>query len=170
LSLPSGYFLEPLGDHDREGFSCGKEPLDRYLKTQASQDRKRDLARCYVLVRAAEPRYILAYYTLSTTAVDTASLPDVTKLPYRETPCLLLGRLARDLSVRGTGLGSILLEEVFREVLRLADQVGVYALVVDALDDEAYAYYQKVGFQPLEGDRLFFTVKDIRATLRVLGG
>lgn len=165
MKWPPGYWVEPLTTQDRSLFSCGKPELDGYLKTQVGQDRKRDLTRCSVLVHEAEPQRILAYYTLSSAALDSSSLPAGHKLPYTEVPCLLLGRLARDDSVRGTGLGRGLLLHVLSETARLAEEVGIYALLVDALDDEAHAYYVSWGFTPLEEKRLFLTVKAIRVTL-----
>jgi predicted GNAT family N-acyltransferase len=168
LSLPDGYRIEPLTDHDRETFVCGKDTLDRYLKNQASQDRKRDLARCFVLVHENQPKRILGYYTLSSAAIKSDTLPEGHRLPYKEIPALILGRLARDVSQRGTGMGSQLMEHVLRECERVAKEIGVHLLIVDALDDEAFAYYQAWSFEPLEGMRLFLTIKDIRATLRAL--
>jgi len=56
--------IEPLGaKHDklRAGFSCGVEPLDRYLKQQASQDAKRRAAVAYALV--SQDDRIAGYYT-----------------------------------------------------------------------------------------------------------
>ena len=169
MKWPPGYRVEPLDLQDRTVFSCGKPSLDRYLKTQVGQDRKRDLTRCYVLIHADNPQRILAYYTLSSAAVHSSTLPEGHRLPYTEVPCLLLGRLARDESVRGSGLGRGLLLHVLSEIARLAEEVGIFALLVDALDEEATLYYQSWDFTPLEGNRLFLTVKDIRATLRALG-
>jgi GNAT superfamily N-acetyltransferase len=168
LSFPDGYKIEPLGDHDRDAFDCGKDALNRYLKIQASQDRKRDLARCYVLVHQDQPKRILGYYTLSSAAVKSEALPTDHRLPYKEIPALILGRLARDLSQRGNGNGSRLLEHVLRECERLAEKIGIHLLIVDALDEEAFAYYRSWAFAPLEGMRLFLTVKDIRATLNAI--
>lgn len=168
MKWPEGYRVEPLAAHDRSLFSCGKPTLDHYLKTQVGQDRKRDLARCFVLVHFGAPLEILGFYTLSSASVKSSTLPSPTRLPYTEVPCLLLGRLARDQSVRGTGLGRGLLLHVLFETARLASEMGIYALLVDALDDEAAQYYQKWDFTVLEGNRLFLTMKDIRATLHSL--
>ncbi len=57
--------IDPLGPHhDRAGFTCSVETLDRYLKTQASQDVKRRENGVFVLAGLAEPKAILGYYTL----------------------------------------------------------------------------------------------------------
>ena len=168
MSLPAGYRIEPLGDHDRKGFLCGEETLDQYLHTQVGQDRKRDLARCYVLTFENNPKRILGYYTLSTASIEREQLPESNRLPYPEIPCLLLGRLARDLSARGQGIGDVMMAHILSETERIADEVGVHALIVDALNEHAATYYTNWGFAPLAGDRLYATVKSIRATLREL--
>lgn len=168
MSLPAGYRVEPLSDHDRNDFACGKDILDQYLHTQAGQDRKRDLARCYVLTHEDDPKHILGYYTLSTASIAREQLPEGARLPYPEVPCVLLGRLARDLRTRGQGIGDLMMAHILSETARIADEVGVHALLVDALDEQATAYYEGWDFTPLSGNRLFVTVKAIRATLREL--
>ena len=167
MKLPKGHHVELLDQHDRNAFTCGKDPLDAYLKNQAGQDQKRHLARCYVLVKDSEPQRILAYYTLSTLSITREAFPMKTG-PYSEVPCLLLGRLARDLSVKGQGLGEALFFHILADVSRIADEVGVLALVVDALDEQAKTYYLERDFVLLEDMRLFLTIKNLRVTLKAL--
>ena len=104
--------IEPLGKrHDRRAFSCGNEPLDRYLKQQASQDARRHVAAPLVAVREEGDKTILGYYTLSAFAIDLGTLPDRTasKLPLYPLGPVTLGRLAVDHRYRGRGLGGFLL-------------------------------------------------------------
>src|SRR3989304_1097966 len=102
----------PLDEsHDRRSFHCGVEPLDRYLRLQAGQDQRRNVAVCFVLSDPARSK-ISGYYTLSAFSVVGEELPDVLrkKLPkYGQVPCTLLGRLAVDLEYRGRGLGGHLM-------------------------------------------------------------
>lgn len=90
--------VEPLASsHDRSVFESGAEPLDRYLRTQASQDARKNVAAPFVLLLADGT--IAGYYTLSSTSVQLAELPaqTVRKLPrYPLVPATLLGRLAVD--------------------------------------------------------------------------
>ena len=51
--------------HDRTGFDCGGEPLNRYLKTLAGQHRVKGIATTFVLVESELPARILGYYSLS---------------------------------------------------------------------------------------------------------
>ena len=100
--------IEPLGkDHDRSGFSSGNEELDRYLKNQAGQDARRNIAAPFVLVEERGTA-VCGYYTLSAFAIDLTDLPEdiARKLPrYPVVPATLLGRLAVDMRLRGRGLG-----------------------------------------------------------------
>lgn len=155
--------------HDREGFSCGVDSLDHYLKRQAAQDQKRDVARPFVLLGQDERR-ILGYYTLSSSGVDLGDLPEAQrrKLPsYPVVPVVLLGRLAVDVSGKGQGLGAFLLMHALERTALISREVAVYAVVVDALDEGAARFYQKYGFFALPGlqNRLMLPVATIRQLL-----
>jgi len=143
-----GFIIEPLGAHDRSAFCCGSPPLDRYLREQASQDVKRLMASCFVVVATAT-KEIAGYYTLAATSVPANDLPpDVLKrLPrYPILPAALVGRLAVDLHFHGKGLGSALLADAALRVLK--GDVKAFALIVEAKDDNASAFYRRQGFQP----------------------
>ena len=146
------YTIETLQpDHDRSGFSCGKEPLDRYLTQQASQDLKRHLATVYVLCEPPS-RTVIGYYTLSALSVAPQDLPEALarKLPrYPLLPAILIGRLARDQRYPGQRLGERLLLDALRRGLAMG--LGAIAVLVDAIDDEAARFYEAYGFQAIPG-------------------
>jgi GNAT superfamily N-acetyltransferase len=76
--------------------------------------------------------------------------PEVTKrLPrYAALPAVRIGRLAVDRKFWGRGLGGALLADALRRVL-LAPP-AVFALLVDAKDDRAVAFYEHHGlFLPI---------------------
>ena len=104
---------------DRGAFDSGVEPLDRYFKTQAGQDARKNMAAPFVLV--LPDGAIGGYYTLSSTAVKLTDLPAETikRLPrYPLVPATLLGRLAVDLRYRGKGYGRFLLADTLRRAVR----------------------------------------------------
>ncbi|HEV8638537.1 MAG TPA: GNAT family N-acetyltransferase [Chloroflexota bacterium] len=142
--------VEPLGpSHDRAAFSCGAESLDRYLKQQASQDVRNNVAAVFVL-RPAEASSIIGYYTLSATGIELAALPDGVKkrLPrYPLLPAVLLGRLAVDQRHQGRGWGKVSLLDALRRGLQHRTQVAAMAVVVDAKDDAARVFYERYGFR-----------------------
>jgi|SRR5579884_3722835 len=142
------YVVEPLAPHyDRTAFSCGEPSLDAYLKTQASQDVKRDLSACYVLAERGSAA-IISYYTLSASSVELTDLPDeLTKKAgrYRLVPAVLLGRLAVDRRYQGRGMSTLLLLNALRRVLRTG--IGVKLVLVDALHDRAAQFYEHFEFR-----------------------
>jgi ribosomal protein S18 acetylase RimI-like enzyme len=141
---------ETLGrHHNRAPFSCEVPDLDTYLRERALQDQKRRSAVCWVLPYADAPRQIRGYYTLSAYAVGLPDLPEeqARKLPkYPTVPAALLGRLAVDHRSRGQRVGEHLLMDALAKVLQQAATMAIYALVVDAKDDQAAAFYARYDF------------------------
>jgi ribosomal protein S18 acetylase RimI-like enzyme len=135
-----------LGKEDRSDFYCGSEPLDRYFKTQASQDVRRRVSVCYVALEKATGR-IAGNYTLSAADVPVSDLPPevARRLPrYPSVPAARIGRLAIDRRFQDRGLGGALLLNAAMRALR--SEIAVFALAVDAKDDEAAAFYRRHGF------------------------
>ncbi len=151
--------------HDRTQFDSGVSALNDWLQKLASQHERRDLARTYVAVLPGEMRF-LGYYAIANHRVSYDALPkDQAKgLPRIGVPVVLLGRLAVDRSAQGQGLGEFLLIDALRRVSHVAQQVGVRAIEVDAIDDSAKAFYLKYGFVPLRDDErhLFLPMHVIR--------
>lgn len=136
--------------HSRAEFRSSVEPLDRYLRTQASQDIRRRVSACFV---AVDPVGIVAgYYTLAMSAVLLSDLSEehAKRLPrYPTVPVARLGRLAVDGRWRGKGLGGALLWDAVKRAARA--EIAAYALLVDAKDDDAAAFYSHHGFLTLDG-------------------
>jgi len=133
-------------EHDRAGFVSGVEPLDRYFREQAGQDVRRRVTACYVAVEAAT-RKIAGFYTLSASSVPLAEVPEqlAKRLPrYAAVPVACLGRLAVHRDYRGRKLGAALLWDAILRALR--SEMGVFALLVDAKDEQAAAFYRHHGF------------------------
>jgi GNAT superfamily N-acetyltransferase len=163
---PSDWVIERLTNkHARTSFHCGQATLDDWLKLRASQFEKRDLARTYVAVQKGELA-VSGYYAISNHRVTHEALAaDQAKgLPQIDIPVVLLGRLAVDQSVQGQGLGELLVVDALRRAQHVADQVGVRAVEVDAIDAHARAFYAKYGFVQLADDpnHLFLPMQVIR--------
>ena len=62
-------------------------------------------------------------------------------------PAILLGQLAVDTSYQGQGLGSHLIVDAGNRVLAAADLIGARAVLVQALDERARAFYEPFGFR-----------------------
>jgi GNAT superfamily N-acetyltransferase len=160
--------IRPLdvGD-DRAAFSCGAPPLDDWFHTRAGQDQRRNVARVFV---AVDDQYgIVGFYSLSTLSIVSGELPETLarKLPrYGEVPAILIGRLARDVRVRGRGIGELLLADAIARILDISREIGIYVIVVDAKDAAASDFYKSFGFQPFPSIpmRLFLPVSTAHAS------
>jgi GNAT superfamily N-acetyltransferase len=146
-------------------FRCGKEMLDTYLRTQASQDVRRKLSACFVSLHV-ETGLIQGYYTLSNNSIPLDIVPDSFKsqLPnsYHSIPTTLLGRLAVDQRFSGTGVGKMLLIDALKRSYEISKSIGSFAVVVDPLDEDAKNFYTKYGFILLPDSRkMFLAMKTI---------
>jgi predicted GNAT family N-acyltransferase len=157
--------FEPLGPaHDRAAFSCGVEALDNYLRKQAGQDVRKRVAVAFVLT--PDGKTVAGYYTLSQYSVELDAIPDglAAKLPkYPFVPATLIGRLAVSNEFRGQRLGELLLMDALNRCLSGSKQVASAAVIVDAKDDGAAAFYKKYGFieLPKTPKRLFLPMATI---------
>lgn len=134
--------------HDRSNFQCGEPALDEYLRKYAVQQSAKGLSSVFVLVDDAKPSEILGFYTLSAAQIDVIQLSDAErkKLPRYPIPCFRMGRLARSLAHSGAGIGDLLVGLAVERCRQARTQVGAYALLVDAKNNEAKAFYQHYGF------------------------
>lgn len=151
--------------HDRAAFSCGNEQLDRYLHVSATQDKKRNIAIPYVIYHK-DRRKIIGYYTLSMSGINLEQLPAeiIKKLPkYPIVGVTLIGRLAVDLDYKGFGWGKLIVMDAFQRSLNISKATGSFAVVVDAIDDDAVRFYQRFDFKIFPGcaDKLFRTMTSI---------
>jgi ribosomal protein S18 acetylase RimI-like enzyme len=141
--------LEALHEaRDRAALTCGDETLDRYFHTQVAQDIRRHVTNCFVAIEAATG-LLTAFYTLAATSIPTPDLPreQIKRLPrYPTIPAVRIGRLAVDQRFRGRGLGAALLADAARRTLEAPPTT--FALVVDAKNDQAIAFYEHHGFIP----------------------
>lgn len=168
--MPAPLF-EPLGKHhDRVAFNCGIDVLNRYIREQAGQDSTKKIAATFVLI-GNTPVKIAGYYSLSSTSINVGELPEAVakKLPrYPLMPATLIGRLAVDRRYQGRGCGELLLVDALKRSLVSTKQIGSVAVVVDAIDDSAKAFYAHFQFILLEGfsHRLFLPMKVIENLLK----
>jgi hypothetical protein len=149
---------------NKKDFRCGKEMLDNYLHTQASQDVKRKLC---VVFAMFEDTTIKGYYTLSNSSIPAELMPEAVKkkMPrsYEALPVTLLGRLAIDVKFKAQGLGGIILLDALKRSFDIANKsLGSIGVVVDPLDDDAIAFYKKFGFILLpDSGKMFLPMADI---------
>ena len=163
---PPDLAVEPLASHHgRPGFTCGVESLDRYLRTQASQDVRRKANAVFVLVDPRAPNNVLGYYTLCATALAQGAVPVAARKHIPRYPLVsatLVGRLAVSLEHQGGGLGALLLADAVRRAYASAGSVGSSILVVDAISEQAASFHAANGFERLpESLRLVLPMQTI---------
>lgn len=153
--------------HDRSAFACEHPSLTDHLLKFAGQNARGDIAACFVAVAPGSAK-ILGYYTISVHAVLESELsPEQKKgLPgYDRIPAFLIGRLARDVTMKGKGLGELLLLDAMARLCSI--EAAARMIVVDPIDENASAFYGRYGFTPLGRGtaRLFLPMKVARKAI-----
>ena len=150
--------------HDRKAFDCGEASLNTYLQRYARQNAVRNLGITHVAVSAPQESRILGYYTLLTRSVERELFPRSNALSPDGVGVVLLGRLAVDTNAQGQRIGTTMLLRALRQTEAAAQNIGIHALVVSALNERARNWYSNFGFQRLNDDpnHLFLSIGTIR--------
>lgn len=144
------FVIESLSKkHRRDNFDCGEESLNQFLQKYARQNSEKGFGRTFVAVLPDEFE-VLGYYTLSSGSVSFEIIPE--KLPRYPIPIVHLGRLAVDLKIRGQRLGELLLIDALQRIVLVAGELGIYAIELYALTDNAKKFYLRYGFIELKDD------------------
>jgi ribosomal protein S18 acetylase RimI-like enzyme len=156
--------------HDRDGFDCGSEPLNLFLKQTARQHAERGISRTFVLVdeKAAPPKPILAFFSLNLCQIKAESLtPAEAKQLPREVSGVRLGRLAVATAHQRQGIGKTLLVAAMGKFIEIFNGAGGIGLFVNAKDQDAKRYYEQFGFVPMPSNELelFLPVRTIQEAL-----
>jgi GNAT superfamily N-acetyltransferase len=163
------FSIAPLDrTHDRASFHSGSEALDRYLRERASQDVRRRIAGCFIAID--DQGRIAGFYTLAAASVALDELPErmAKGLPrYPTVPAVLIGRLAVATAYHGKGLGSALIADAIIRTDQLG--IGAFAVIVDAKDERAAAFYRANGFLALPGKERRLCIP-METALRALRG
>jgi GNAT superfamily N-acetyltransferase len=156
----------PLDDgHELDGFDCGVPPLDDWLRRRARANAVSGATQTYV---ACENTRVIGYFALAAGAVDVAAAPGRFRRNMPDPiPIVVLGRLAIDRTQQGKGLGRALFRDAGLRVLQAAGIIGVRGMLVDAISEEAKAFYLALGMvvSPLDPMTLMITIADLRASL-----
>lgn len=151
--------------HLLDAFDCGVPPLDDWLKRRARGNAASGASHTYV---ACEGAQAVGYYALAAGAVAVTSAPGRFRRNMPDPiPIVVLGRLAIHRSQQGKGLGRALFRDAGLRVLQAAGIIGVRGVLVDAISDDAKAFYLASGMvvSPLDPMTLMVTLADLRASL-----
>ncbi|GAA3657851.1 GNAT family N-acetyltransferase [Lentzea roselyniae] len=158
----------PLDEqHELMEFDCGVTALNEWLKVHAVDASKRGTARTYVWTPIGSDR-VVAYYAITPHLVAREGLSQ--KLAgglNTEVPGYLLAKLALDQDLHGQGHGGELLHDALTKAVEAADIVSGRLIAVDAIDDQAAAFYQHYGFRPVANNsrRLVIKVATVKLEL-----
>ncbi len=159
---------EPISpDHNFANFTCGKPVLDDWLIKKALKNQTDSGSRTYV-VTDSDLDQVVGYYCISTGSVSHELAPGKVRRNMPDPiPIILLGRLAVDVGYAKQGIGRGLMKDCYKRVASVAEQVGVRALLVHALDEESRQYYLNLGFteSTIQERTLMIRMKDIVASL-----
>lgn len=151
--------------HQLDAFACGVPALDDWLKRRARGNTATGASHTYV---ACNGLAAVGYYALAAGAVELTTAPGKFRRNMPDPiPVVVLGRLAIDLSQHRNGLGRAMFRDAGLRVLQAADIIGVRGLLVDAISDDAKAFYLALGMtiSPLVPMTLMITLADLRASL-----
>lgn len=150
-------------DHSVDGFDCGKEELNRFLRKHALINQAADSAQTYVL---ADDLVVKGYYSLAAGTVSHQEATERVKkgLARHPIPVILLARLAVAASLQGKRIGPGLLKDALRRAVHAAGTIGARAVLVHAKDDSAKGFYEHFAFEPSPSDpyHLMLIMKDLR--------
>lgn len=158
--------------HQRGEFDCGETALDEWLRRYAGQNRRGNTAAVWVITESNQT--VVCYATLSMTSVDRSSSPKpLSRVAPQQIPALLIGRLATDTRVAGLGLATEMVKHILATAVELNIKAACRAVVVTALSANAFRWWQRFGFEPIDRDDaanmdLYLLTKDIAATLNGL--
>lgn len=144
-------------DHQVGGFDSGKPSLDDWLKRRAFKNQAEGASRTYVVTN--DDGTVLAYYALAAGSVIAAEATGAVRRNMPSPiPVVILARLAVDRNLQGKGFGKALLRDALLKTIQAADTIGVRALLIHALDEDAAAFYEKFGFSRSPADSLVLMV------------
>jgi ribosomal protein S18 acetylase RimI-like enzyme len=139
--------------HDVKSFDCGVPELNGWLRTTAMQHQKNGMSKTFVYTDEGNTKKILGFVAMTIRALTPSSAlsPEMRKKLPHQVPGFTLARLAVSMDAQRCGIGEFLLLDAMERVFMAAQNVGGFALFVDAKDGAA-SFYAKYGFEPLPDD------------------
>jgi len=134
-------------NHDRAGFDCGVDELNKYLQRIARQHLNKGMSRTFVLIDDIRPDKILGFYTLAACEVHVERLPRKYAKKYPpKAPAAKLARLAVSKNRQRQSFGKLMMVNAIERILMVSRNLGIIGFFVDAKREEARRYYQQFGF------------------------
>lgn len=155
---------EPLNkEHDLANFDSHYPELDEWLKRHAFQAKMSGSANTFIVT---DNNLVVGFYSLTVGQVNTDEVSERIKkgMGQYPVPVVILARLAVHHLYQRKGIGKGMLKDALFKTLRIAEQGGVRALLVHAIDEKAEAFYKRFGFEcsPIREKQLLLLLKDAK--------
>lgn len=161
--------IEPLTDgHNLDTFTCGHPALDTWLREHA-QRATRQGTRTYLLIEDRTAA-VAGYYAITPHLIEREETPRrIGRGAPRQIPAILLAKLALHERLHRKGLGAELLIHALTTIVTAARSAGGRLVIVDAIDDNAAAFYRAHDFEPTPNDphRLILKLSTVAKALRL---
>ncbi|PLR28122.1 hypothetical protein SGCZBJ_03700 [Caulobacter zeae] len=160
--------IEALNDlHERSRFRCSYRRIQNFLRGNICRAQRRNALRAFVACEEGS-RTVVGYYYLTATSVeheDVGLEAAVDFNQFNKIPAVYLGMIGVHTTYCRQGLGTELMFDIFRQAEEVANRVGIWALTLDAVDEEAAAYYERFDFQRFKPGSLemYLPIDTIRA-------
>ena len=142
----------------RKQFDCEHAVINRFVHDSLASQVKKQLSVAYVLTDSEQNDRFAAFFTMAHHAIDASK--------RRKIACARLIMLGVGRAYKGQNLGRRLMKQALVITRQSSTQLGCYGLYLDA-DPGAVAFYRKLGFLLLEGDKnpesspMFMAVRSI---------
>lgn len=163
ICVPKSIPVTNTNAEQRKQFDCGNHALNSFLRRHSESNHSKGFGKTFVLVIEEE---VIGYYTVSmssTLEFMNNSSEKNDSWPRYPIPVGLIGKLAVSKDKQGKGWGKWLLTDAILRVFNAAHQVGAYAILVDAKDEDAKKFYERYGFLafPKKAMTLYMTLDSI---------
>ena len=151
--------------HQISGFDCNNDALNEWLIKRALKNQGSGASRTFVI---CQDNQVVGYYALASGSVERIISPkSIVRNKPEPISVMVLGRLAINTRMQGQGLGSALLKNALLRTLSVSRDVGIRAMLVHAISEDARRFYLDYGFQVSLVDRmtLMLPVKHVQAFL-----
>lgn len=152
-------------DHDTTRFNCGNDTLNDWLIKRVLKNQDSGASRTFVI---NSNKRVIGYYALASGSVERLAAPgSIARNMPEPVPVVVLGRLAVDVDYQGHRLGAALLKDAMLRTLAVSHEVGIRAMLVHAISDEAKQFYRRYGFQesPIDAMTLMLSIQQLKAHL-----
>jgi GNAT superfamily N-acetyltransferase len=155
---------EPLNkDHNLTDFNSKYSELDEWLKKYAFQAKMASSANTFIVT---DNDLVVGFYSLTVGQVNIDEVSERVKkgMGQYPIPVVILARLAVHHTYQGKGIGKGMLKDAILKTFHIAEQGGVRALLVHAIDEKAEAFYKRFGFEPspIRENQLLLLLKDVK--------